>query len=614
MDERIELYLEYKRAYYEGKPLISDTEFDVFEETLLVDYPNLRDEFIGWEDSALEKFEHPTSMTSLNKFNVYNDVDNTTTIPEIKNWLDTYKRMTASPKYDGNAINVIYKKGKLWKVLSRGDGIKGRDYTNKMSNLPKTIKSKDDVVEFRGEVLMPLDVFNSKYSNFKNPRNFIAGVLNKKDFIKEHADDLVVEFFDVRINGLIADETHIDNNGLRTKDSFPYTEITNSWDDFATIYNKILKYKATCNYYLDGMVLKLHVDERESFVNGNPKDCVAIKFPPSEASTVINGIEDNVGKTGEITPVLLLRPTLIDGTVVSRASAHNYKYVLENRFFPGAEIIISKSGDIIPQARRVITESTIPFELPYSCPVCNSKLVNDGVNLNCENTECEAQIMKKLSGINHFGVALLGGKTLETLFEAGITKVEDFFTEKFSSDSLITTGFFKQGRQLEKILNEFEQIKEVELHQVIVALQFENAGRTISREYAKKMAGIDYSFASMDRKAIERIDEDRINNFIKLLNNKGIRVKFPEADVKKEGFYKVELTGSVNVSIEGVKTKADYLSLFSNVENVSLNKDTDYLITDDIASGSGKMKKASKLGVKVITYEDFLTLNKMSFI
>lgn len=608
---KLKLYYEYKKAYYEGKPLISDLEFDLFEAELLEDYPNLRDEEIGWEpDSSLEKFEHPTPMTSLNKENYYGeqhtDKINQETNELVLVWMQKHGPVfTASPKYDGNAVNAIYKNGNLWKVLSRGNGIVGRDYTNKFAKLPRVLPAEynDSVVEFRGEALMPLDVFDKKYSHFKNARNLVAGILNKKDFDKIAADDMVIQFFDVRVNGKVASEDHIKICNLQIANSFPRTEFNGTLEEFSKIYEVLHTYKKTSPYYLDGFVLKVPENKRSSIVDGNPKDCLAIKFPPEESITEITGIEWTVGKTGELTPVLQLKPVQLDGTTVKKASAHNLEQVLKHGFIPGSLVTISKSGDIIPQARKVVKESNIPFVAPTHCPVCKSKLENLST-LTCTNPTCDAQAVRKLLAVKKLGIENIGPAVVENLFKAGIKKVEDFF-EVFSEDFLIRSGYFKRGRALTKIVDEIESLKSVELKDVIYSLQFKNVGNSISVEYAKKITGIPYDFTSMDRSAIASVDEDRINNFIEILKSKNIRINYP-LEVVSNGI-KIEMTGSVN--IPEASTKAEFLKLFSNVEHVKLTKDTDYLITDYLSSTSSKMKKAQKLGVKTITYFDFLKNN-----
>jgi len=410
--------------------------------------------------------------------------------------------------------------------------------------------------------------------------------------------------FDVKVDGKAYSETLIDDCNFRTKNSFLRTIVSNDWDTFVKTYHKMNDYRKSCNYYLDGFVLKSLENVRLNNVDGNPKDCVAIKFPPQESVTTIKTLEINVGKTGEITPVLILEPVLLDGTTVKRASAHNMKYVITNGFYPGALIQISKSGDIIPQARAVIKKATEKYVWPTHCPECNSLLVITDIQLICKNDDCIAKSQKKLLGIKKFGIENLGESTLNKFYAAGLERVEDFFTDKFTEEYLINSGEFKKGRALEKIFIEFENLKEVQLKDVIYSLQFDNAGKSISREYAKKLAGIEYSFKSLDRGAIANVNEERVFNFIKLIETKGIVVKYPEVEIETTDTIKVEMTGTVN--IEGVKTKADFINLFDNVKHVKLNKETDYLITNDTASTSGKMAKASKLGVKTITYTDFI--------
>jgi len=592
--EKINLYKEYKKQYYLGSPLISDLEFDAFESELLQEVPDLLD-LIGYEDQ-LNKFEHPTQMTSLNKFNIYDDSFESIN-QDIVDFLQKHKNWKVSPKYDGNSVNVIYKNGKLFKVLSRGDGITGRDYTNKFK-LPKTIQGFDDkVVELRGEALIPLDVFQKYANDFKNPRNFVAGVLNRID-INDTINDIVIEFFEVRVDSKIQNANIIKELKLTTKNSFNEINIENGAGNFIKVYNVLKEYRKITPYYLDGFVIKAPEEERNSTVNGNPKDCVAIKFPPEEAVTKINSYEFNVGKFGVVTPVFIFEPVLLDGTLVKRASAHNIKYILENKYYIGSEVVISKSGDIIPQVRRLVKQTSTPSNPKITnCPICNSILRFDGVNLFCDNQYCFGRNVKLLEGIKIFGVNFFGGSTIEKLYKSDIKCVEDFFSDKFSTENL-TMFDFKEGRHLQKIKDEIDNIKEIDLWRVIYSLQFKNVGKTISIEYAKKMVGIPYSFTSMDRSAINGINEDRIKNFITILKNKGINILNPFIDDK----ITVEMTGNVNYG--GYKTKADFIQDF-NATHTKLDKTTNYLITDSYSSSSSKMTKAKKLGVEIITYEDF---------
>lgn len=616
MDKRLELYKNYKEAYYLGNPLISDVEFDAFEAELIKEFPNLRDELIGWEDTSLDKFKHPTPMSSLDKINFYKEPITGEVNEDIINWFNKNLYVKSdfiiSPKYDGNAVNVIYKNERLWKVLSRGNGTEGRDYTNKFPNLPKEIKVPDELknstIEFRGEALIDINVFNQKYSQFKNPRNFVAGLLNQKEFDKNQTLDLVIEFFTVVADGLIQNENLISYVGLLTKNSLflknDYETINgNTWESFVEIYHTMYTERMKNSYFLDGFVISVVGDKRNVPNGKNPADAIAIKFPPEEKITTIENIEINIGKTGEFTPVFNLSPVQLDGTTVSRASGHNFGYIFENKFFPGAKVTISKSGDIIPQLRKVVNHSTVEYIMPIVCPSCQNTLNFDGTHLTCQNPNCDGQNKRKLGALRHLGIMHLGDSMLDNFWDAGFRNIMDFFDRtKMNEVYLSNTGYFKEGRLLNRILNEFKKINTIKLADVIYLLQFENVGKTISKEYAKKLAGVKYSFKSLDKNAIIGINDDLVNNFVKHLETNGYKIENPMNEELNIDTIFIEMTGVVNIDI--AKTKNEFLSLFTNVRLAKL-KDAHYLITNDKNSVSSKMKQAEKLGKKVLTYSEF---------
>lgn len=356
------LYIKWKKAYYQGNPIASDYEFDELEKHLKStgELENIRQ--VGFQDEDRNaKFNHPTQMLSLAKFQAA--ADGTPPTSQTTNWLN--KRIKsevfeATPKFDGNALNLIYKKGYLDAALSRGNGTAGRDYTDKLiAIVPNFIETPHDLIEVRGEVVIPIKTFNEKYSNeYKNERNFVAGILNRDEDVSEITDGFV----------FVAVEAKAQNN---SENIYLSTEILKTYGfnleyplfvhhfrntGFESAYDIMLNYRKQSPFRLDGFVIKTSTDLRKELGENShdPNWAVAIKFPPEEAITKIIRIQWNFGKTGQLTPVAILEPTLLDGTTVQRASVHNYGWMISKGCVPGATVTIAKKGDIIPQIINIL--------------------------------------------------------------------------------------------------------------------------------------------------------------------------------------------------------------------------------------------------------------------
>jgi len=353
-------YLNAKEQYYNGTPVMTDFEFDTLEQELIAVGSDVV-KIVGTQTDRNAKFPHITPMLSLAKFQASQNGDAPTVA--FVAWAQpiaakSQNHFGFTPKFDGNAANAIYKNGKLWKILSRGNGTAGRDYTKKLKiQVPATIPVLGEV-EVRGEVVIAKSVFAAKYSTFKNERNFVAGVLNNDKSIPAEKD---IVFMAMEIKQTVSGiSEYIPVSNLETwgfNKNYKLPEFYYHYNDFQTAYNKMLEYRNTsCPFLLDGFVVKVAEKYRPIFGENShdPNWAVAIKFPAKEVIATIIDIEWNQGKTGQFTPVAIFEPVDLDGSTVARASAYNYGFVMEKGLKPGTRVTLRKAGDIIPQILTVL--------------------------------------------------------------------------------------------------------------------------------------------------------------------------------------------------------------------------------------------------------------------
>jgi len=428
-NELEKIYLDAKIAYYEGNPIMSDAAFDHIEQQLREINSKVIDQ-VGGKRKDFD-YSHPGKMLSLKKIQTEKDDFK---LEEFLSWynkrINTLKQkfnikekdalIYISPKFDGNAINVIYKGSKLYHILTRGDGITGKNITDRLSLIiPDHIKieyKETDFLEIRCEVVINKEIFNQKYAETSaNPRNFVAGILGADDYNEEIINDLTIVPIYYILNGKhLYSNQFINNFELQNFYIFPW--IPCFPEIYVTQSKEWIEKRDKFPYQLDGIVLTFLPEYRE-FLGENDHDtefCIAIKFVPDEVVTSFEGIEWNVGKTGELTPVVLMKPVQLAGTTVKRASGYNAGYIVNNKIGVGAVFSISKAGDIIPEVQEIILNSTDPIELPTHCPKCNSILAFDGIHLMCNNEKCVGKIAKKLaSASSTLDLKGVGGKTLE---------------------------------------------------------------------------------------------------------------------------------------------------------------------------------------------------------
>lgn len=651
LEEREGLYLTAKKMYYNEVPIMEDSAFDELEQWLKDSGSDVVKKVGSWDRKA--KIKHPTKMGSLEKI----QADKTTGKPpveEFNKWFnkcfpnnESYIYVEKSPKFDGNAINLIYEDGKLIHALSRGDGTYGRDYIKKidLKQIPLNIP-ESGIVEIRCEAVVRKDVFYEKYARlpelsdeenalrFSNERNYVAGVLNSDDSTKEQIEEIHLIPVEWRKseNGKIiqyGDMSALKGWGFAYADYYffgltsPYCENgSNPSQQFTSDFYEYEDYKHNkCPYRMDGFVIKTPSDKRKEIgeTDHHPKWAMAIKFKPENASTVVKGMEIEMGKTGNFTPVILLKPVELDGSIVSRTSGYNYKYIGDNKIGEGAIVTLVKSGDIIPQITSVDVPAIETFKMPEICPNCGSDLeIVNSTHLHCPNDNCEGKkLIKFINSMNVLELDGVGDAFLSELHNKVKQPAKFYITNNNETNTmekyLIECGM-KEGKILGNFINELNKVKKLTIEQVIGLMGLEGmsmGGKTI-KEIAKKLSNVDYSFSGLEKKVVngwDENDEDHsklivFKNLLWEITEHGIPVEYIQ---KREGnVIKVCLTGSpkkFNFSSKGEFIK--YLESKEYVVDEVSVKDCDYLITDDIDSKSSKTTTAKKLNKKIVTYDYF---------
>lgn len=618
--EREQLYLTAKEAYYEGNPILLDSEFDALEEELRVLGSKVVLNVGSFDRNANTK--HPSWIGSLSKISFKFDKD-PEALEDLSKWLHGRLRLGASrfevtPKFDGNSMNLVYKNGQLVHAISRGDGIEGRDQIEKVSVFVPNFIDEAGTIEVRGEVMIRRSVFDAKYPIFKNPRNFVAGVLNRDTVDRSTLMDLEFIPYDVKIH--VGDFVEYPDDTLEYLKflgfilNYPTVLLSSTWgvESLNKVYDMFLDYRRTGDYLLDGMVIKCNEEIRDRLGNNghSPNWAVAIKFPPNVVASTVLDILWSPGKTGALYPVIELEPVMLDGSEVSRASGHNYQYVLDNALVPGAIVRVAKMGDIIPQVIKVEKPGISDLHGTIRCSSCgHAKYELRSVHIYCINPKCEGQTFTKFSsGIKCLGIERIGSGVAKKLWEAGFTSPFQLLDPDIMNESVLDTVGLKKSRSTEIIIEECRKVNKIEAWKILYAMQYIGVGKTVSQQAVKQLIGQSPDWTGLDRSIVERVKEggDIWNEFVDLYHTisdyEGVNITLPEIKDTSEMKGTYILTGKPTTHT----TKAEFNKWITQYgyEEITSMKSANYLIAEDANGNSTKLKNARKAGVNVVTYQE----------
>jgi DNA ligase (NAD+) len=439
-------------------PLISDGEYDrLFQELLKLEeaYPDL-----AAEDSPsrrvggapLDKFEQiPHRLPMLSLENGFSDQDLRDFSLRLERFLNepVASGFSAEPKMDGLAVELVYEHGRLVTGSTRGDGLIGEDISAQLKTITaiplSLLRSDLELLEVRGEVYMETQGFSelndSQLSRglqpFANPRNAAAGSLRQLDPSITAQRPLKFFAYGVGEPGSTPCASQTELLDYLRQIGFPtcpHNSFCLNIEEVIAQFERLASIRHQLPYEIDGMVVKvdeLQLQSRLGVKSRAPRWAIARKFPATQATTSLRGVEFQVGRTGAVTPVALLEPVNLDGATVSRATLHNQGEIDRKDLRIGDEVLVQRAGDVIPEVVKSIvdrrTGAETPITLPSRCPACDSELIKpeDEAVTRCPNLQCPAQLLR---GLIHYcskaglDIEGLGKRYVEQLYEENIIR------------------------------------------------------------------------------------------------------------------------------------------------------------------------------------------------
>ena len=626
-------------------------------EALELEYPEFNDPLSptmrpgGDALDGFDKVKHSTPMLSLS---------NTYDAHEVEDWMLRVEKglegqdvvYVMELKYDGVAISLIYEKGRLIKAITRGDGETGEDITANVKTI-RTIpllmqQSAPENLEIRGEIFYPFDAFNALNdlreeageAQFANPRNTAAGslkLLDSKEVAKRKLDCMM---YGVMSKGI--SETHSEAVSSAGVWGFkvPSEElkmISTSTDSkgvmaFITYWDSA---RHELPFAIDGVVIKVdRYDQQEilGLTSKSPRWAISFKFETERVRTKLKEITFQVGRTGAVTPVANLEPVLLGGTTVKRASLHNADQIERLGLRSEDYVFVEKGGEIIPKvvgvdesARAVAVDLFTQSEslFPTHCLECDTALIRvEGEVVHyCPNAaSCPPQVKGR---IKHFisrkamNIDGLGSETVAQLVEAGLV-FDPGSLYKLSPEDLLPLDRMAE-KSVQKLLLGIEASKQIPFERVLFALGIRYVGETVAKKLARSLGSLD-AIMHANREALIEVDEigeriaDSILAFFAEESNKSFIHRLKDAGLQ---FVVQEVEGATDklagaaIVVSGVFEKFDRTGIKKLIEqhggkvSSSISKKTSYIVAGE-KMGPSKREKAEKLGVQIISEDEFL--------
>ncbi len=551
----------------------------------------------------------------------------------------------AEPKLDGLAVTVIYRDGELERAATRGDGVKGEDVTANVRTIhkvPHKLKGHPPrVVEVRGEVFMPIKGFERMnrllreqgQDTYVNPRNSAAGSLRQLDanITKKRPLDMFFYATGIVEGGTLPDTQWellkaLEKWGLPVS---PEVRLVEGVKGLLGYFESIGKKRSSLTYQIDGVVYKLNSrpdQERLGFVSRAPRWATAHKFPAEEATTTVAKIEFQVGRTGTLTPVARLEPVFVGGVTVTNVTLHNMDEVRRKDIRVGDTVVVRRAGDVIPQVVRVVkhvSEDAPSVELPATCPVCNSKVVQAEGEAAARCTggfTCPAQ---RQEALRHFAarramdIEGLGDKIVEQLDVQGLVKSPaDLYTLTVEQLSELERMGEKSA---EKLVKAITKSKDTTLPRFLFALGIPDVGEATALALAQHFGKLEKLLeASADQ--IQQVQDvgpvvaAEVAAFVaspehrKVIHElQKLGVHWPDVE-KLEGLPFAGMTFVVTGTLESMSREEAQEALIALGAKVSgsVSKKTRYVVVG--AEAGSKLKKATELGIETLDEAQFTAL------
>lgn len=657
LELRKELNRHNHNYYVLNQPEITDREFDGLMhelEDLEKRHPEMDDPLsptkrVGSDlTKGFAQVQHVYPMLSL---------ANTYSVEEVDQWADRIEKalpgekavMVGELKFDGTGISLIYEHGRLLRAVTRGDGEKGDDVTENVKtirSIPLTLQGEGwpDFFEIRGEIVMPWKSFERLNAErafneeplFANPRNAAAGTLKT-----QNSAEVARRGLDSYLYYLLGENLPYDNHydnmmaakswGFRVSDAMTLLHSIDDVDKYISYWDSARKELPVAT---DGLVFKLNSLRQQlnlGFTAKSPRWAIAYKFKAERALTRLRYVSFDVGRMGIITPVANLEPVLLSGTIVKRASLHNEDIMRQLDIHDDDMLYVEKGGEIIPKITGVDLGRRRPdahaVEFVSHCPACGTPLVRaeDQAAWVCPNKwGCQPQITGRVEhfvGRRMMDIDGIGEEISEVLFATGlVSNIGDIYD--LTRDRLMNLERFGE-KSADRIMEGIERSKSVPFDRVVYALSIPYVGETTAKKVARAAGNIDrlMSMTQTELEGIEdvgpRIAESIIEYFaapvnrsnIERLRAAGVQMSMPESANR----HLSDTLDGKTVVVSGVfshHSRDEYKALIEahrGKNSGSISKKTGYVLAGE-NMGPAKLEKATKLGVPILSEDDFLRL------
>lgn len=615
--------IKHKNLYYQGRPELSDFEYDKLEEKLKqLDPESPVLEMVGAEVFKGEKVSHAQKMLSLNK---------TYKIEELERWADN-RPVLSTFKIDGSSCSLVYEKGKLIIAKTRGDGKIGERITSKVlhiEHVPKILKGYKKSFEVRGEIFCREKDFvhlgkEMEALNLEKPtsqRNIVAGLLGRKEnielarFLSFQAFEFITEEEDLKT------ETEkfklLQDLGFETPEFY----VNKSKKEIEERVEEARDFMAEGNYLIDGLVFSfndLDLHDRLGETAHHPRYKIAFKFEGEVRPTVIKSIKWQVSRNGILTPVANVEKVELSGAQVSRVTLHNFGMVNQFQLKKGDKINIIRSGEVIPKFIDVVMSSENKFVYPETCPSCYRPTFVEDIRLVCKNPLCPDKVKDEiLNFIKKIGIDNLSDKRLDELLSAGLIKDVPSLYD-LTEEKLMELDKVKE-KLASKIVESIEKSKSVDLVTFLSSLGISGGAYNKCEKIVNNGFNTIKEVMGLSRDKLEEIEgfaEKSAEEFLMSLNSKtdlieallekGIKIK--KTQVKTDTAIagkKFCITGTLSMK------RSELQKLIKDNGGISVgsvSSNTDFLITNDEESSSSKFKKAKQLDVPIINESSFLKM------
>lgn len=642
--------------YVLSAPTVSDREFDEMLKELQAleeahpEYadPHSPTQRVGSDLSKeFEQVVHKYPMLSLG--NTYSEEEVRDFYERTERSLNEPFEVVAELKYDGTSISLTYEGGRLVRAVTRGDGTRGDDVTANVKTIrsvPLKLMGQNypDTFEIRGEILLPwaeFDRINREREEqeeplFANPRNAASGTLKQQNPAVVASRRLDAYFYYLLGEGLPA-EGHYENMQMAREWGFKIPDVIRKCHSLQDIFDYIAHWdveRKNLPVATDGIVLKvnsLRQQKNLGFTAKSPRWAIAYKFQAERASTRLNSVSFQVGRTGAVTPVANLEPVQLAGTVVKRASLHNADIIDGLDLYVGDQVYVEKGGEIIPKivgvdldARSILIGDKVRFI--RTCPECGTVLVRpegEAAHYCPNDSGCPPQIKGK---IEHFVTRKamninIGPETVEDLYNAGLAhNPADLYTLSVSDLLRLERWAEKSARNL---MDSLEESKQVPFERVLFALGIRYVGETVAKRLAfafhtmeqlrqadvEQLTGVDEIGERIARSVVAYFADEKNRLLVERLAEYGLQMSVADETIANRS----DKLNGLSIVISGtfsLHSRDEYKAMIEQnggKNSGSVSGKTDYILAGD-NMGPAKLEKAAKLGVKVINEEEFLKM------